>query len=293
MADRPCAYFRGLEQGTRPLKNSLRKHHFFAARTAAPTGVSFMAPPPDRMPTIPAILFGSAFPSGLFAPWRQRGDGQCNQLHSRTPGFEVPQPVGRPRAAPRGREISWPQCVLRRPCRRDWNGPHGSHRSGLVRSKLLAEKLIENFSTCLRALAERDSGLRSGDARFRLPLAEMVDLCHDVLGRQEGLARTDLRLGRGLRTDVWQQDQNDTQPEYHSQDEPHSPALFPGGSVTSSVFLPTNRASCRPCSTRARSVHGRISRHAIDCTERIVMARARSRRDARHRVRQPDIVKAQ
>ena len=167
------------------------------------------------------------------------GDGQCNQLHSR-PAFEVPQPVGRPRAAPRGREISWPQCVLRRPCRRDWNGLHGSHGSGLVRSKLLAEKLIENFSTYLRALAERDSGLRSGDARFRLPLAEMLDLCHDVLGRQEGLARTDLRLRRGLRTDVWQQDQNDTQPEYHSQDEPHSPALFPGGSVTSSVFLPTN-----------------------------------------------------
>ena len=191
-------------------------------------------------PAAPRSRERSAFPSGLFAPRRQRGDGQCNQLHSRTPAFEVPQPVGRPRAAPRGREISWPQCVLRRPCRRDWNGPHGSHGSGLVRSKLLAEKLIENFSTYLRALAERDSGLRSGDARFRLPLAEMLDLCHDVLGRQEGLARTDLRLRRGLPTDVWQQDQNDTQPEYHSQDEPHSPALFPGGSVTSSVFLPTN-----------------------------------------------------
>jgi hypothetical protein len=48
------------------------------------------------------------------------------------------------------------------------------------------------------------SGSKVRDARFRLPLAEMLDLCHDVLGRQEGLARTDLRLGRGLRTDVWQ-----------------------------------------------------------------------------------------
>ena len=44
-----------------------------------------------------------------------------------------------------------------------------------MRSKLLAEKLIENFSTHLGALAERDSGLRSDDARFRLPLAETLD----------------------------------------------------------------------------------------------------------------------
>jgi hypothetical protein len=29
-----------------------------AATTAAPTGLSFMAPPPDRMPKMPAILFG-------------------------------------------------------------------------------------------------------------------------------------------------------------------------------------------------------------------------------------------
>src|SRR6516225_4735591 len=102
---------------------------------------------------------------------------------SRTPAFEVARRGSWLRAAPRGREISWPQCVLRRPCGRDWNGSHGSHGSGLVRSKLLAEKLIENFSTYLRALAERGSGLRSGDARFRLPLAKMLDVRHDVLGR--------------------------------------------------------------------------------------------------------------
>jgi hypothetical protein len=101
---------------------------------------------------------------------------------------------------------------------------------------------MEDFSTRTRALAERDSGLRSGDARFRLPLAEMLDVLRDVLGRQEGLARTDLGLRYGFRTEVWQQDQNDTQPECHPQDEPHSPALFPGGAVTftSFVFLPTN-----------------------------------------------------
>jgi hypothetical protein len=90
---------------------------------------------------------------------------------------------GRLRAVPRGREIGWPQCVLRRRSGRNWNRPFGSHGSRLVRSELVAEKLIENLSAHLGALAERDSGLRSDDARFRLPLAKMLDLRHDVLGR--------------------------------------------------------------------------------------------------------------
>jgi hypothetical protein len=73
-------------------------------------------------------------------------------------------------------------------------------------------------ATALRAGLERTPwfariwtpAMRSDDARFRLPLAEMLDVRHDVLGRQEGFARTDLRLRHGLRTDVWQQDQNYT-----------------------------------------------------------------------------------
>jgi hypothetical protein len=34
----------------------------------------------------------------------------------------------------------------------------------------------------LGALAERDRGLRSDDARFGLPLAKMLDVRHDVHG---------------------------------------------------------------------------------------------------------------
>jgi hypothetical protein len=64
-----------------------------------------------------------------------------------------------------------------------------------------------------RALAERDSGLRPGDTRFRLPPAEILDVCHDVLGRQEGLARTDLRLRRGCEPTFGSKTKNDTQPD--------------------------------------------------------------------------------
>ena len=133
-------------------------------------GIRRRAQRPQDSQGRPDLQNGALAPkSGRLLSRGEQADGQRNQRHSRTPAFEIARHVGRSGAAPRGREISWPQCVLGRPCRRDWNGPHVSNRSSLVRSELVAEKLIENLSTHLRALAERDSGLRSGNARFRLP----------------------------------------------------------------------------------------------------------------------------
>jgi hypothetical protein len=69
---------------------------------------------------------------------------------------------------------------------------------------LLVEKFIEHFGAGLRALAERDAGLPSDDACFPLPLAELLDVCYGDLGGSEGFARTDLRLGHGLRAGIRQ-----------------------------------------------------------------------------------------
>src|SRR5262249_1339018 len=133
--------------------------------------------------------------------------------------------IYRLRAAPRRREIARPQCALQ--CR------SGGHRRGCLnlprpapcRSELLAEKRVKYLSACLRALAERDDGLRADDACCRLPLAGMLNVGHDIFGCQQGFGCIDLGLRYGLRPDVWQQDQNDAQPKCHSQEEPHSLGL--------------------------------------------------------------------
>ena len=62
--------------------------------------------------------------------------------------------------------------------------------SGLVRSELLAQKLIEHFGARLRALAESYSGLRSDSAGFRLPFTEILNVCHGTFGRRESFAHT-------------------------------------------------------------------------------------------------------
>jgi hypothetical protein len=73
----------------------------------------------------------------------------------------------------------------------------------------------------LRVLAKGDGGLRSDSASFPLPLAETLDVRRDDLGRPQGFARAELRLGHRLRADVSQHDQNKAQPEGHSQKEPN------------------------------------------------------------------------
>ena len=66
-------------------------------------------------------------------------------------------------------------------------------RIGVV-PELLAEKLIDHFCACLRALAERDGRPRSDHAGSLLPLAEMLKVRYRTSGRREGFARTDVRL---------------------------------------------------------------------------------------------------
>jgi hypothetical protein len=71
------------------------------------------------------------------------------------------------------------------------------HRFGLVRSKLLAQKLIEHFSARLRALAESYGGLRSNGAGFLLPFTEVLKVGHGAFGRRHSCEPT---LGSKTRT---------------------------------------------------------------------------------------------
>src|SRR4029077_58911 len=100
---------------------------------------------------------------------------------------------------------------------RKGNRVRSSRGFGLVRSETLTEKLIEHFCAGLRALAERSGRRRSDHAGFLLPLAKMLKVRHCTSGSRESFARADLRIRRGLRAAGWQQDQNNGQPECHSQ----------------------------------------------------------------------------
>ncbi len=57
-----------------------------------------------------------------------------------------------------------------------WNRGCIRNGFGLFCNEPRTDQLVERFGTCLRALLNCDGGPRSDDARFLLPLAEMLDI---------------------------------------------------------------------------------------------------------------------
>jgi hypothetical protein len=134
--------------------------------------------------------------------------------------------VAQQRALPWSNEIRWSQSVLRRLCGRQWNRLYHSFWAELFRSQVIVQKSKTSFGTCLNTLAERNGGPRSKHTNFRLPIANLKRICHQALRRRGDLARTDRRFRHRLRAAVWQQNENEAQPEYYSEKKTHNSPCF-------------------------------------------------------------------
>ena len=104
--------------------------------------------------------------------------------------------------------------------------------AAVVCSKVLVEIIIEHLGAGLSTMSEDERSLRSDRAGLGLASAEGLRVGDGCLGRRQGVTGADESIRLRRRSAARQQDQNDREPEHHSKQEPHQPALEPRSGLT-------------------------------------------------------------